>query len=166
MDIKKVAITLFCAIPLVGCSENRQQADNSENHGSFTNFSELVTKPSAETSKSNSSITEKCNVYSSVVDDSKYGAGNTWTVTNISEGDVVYFILPNDTAAISPEQIGQSLSYEYTDSTGNISMIVTEHPLSDEATFFVADGICSPPSVNEIWVLTKSSDFKKIWTAE
>ena len=153
MDIKKVALALFCTISLVGCAESRQQADSSEKNGNFSNFSELVTKPSSESSHSNSSTTEKnYNVYSSVIDNSKYGAGNTWTVTNISEKDVVYFILPNDTAATSPDTVGQSLSYEYTDKLGNCSMIVTSHPTSDEASFFVADGIYSPPSVTEIWI--------------
>ena len=164
MDIKKVALALFCTISLVGCAESRQQTDNSEKKG---NFSVLVTKPSSESSRSNSSTIEKnYNVYSSVIDNSKYGAGNTWTVTNISEKDVVYFILPNDKAAISPDTVGQSLSYEYTDNLGNCSMIVTSHPTSDEASFFVADGIYSPPSVTEIWISTESSDFKKIWSAE
>ena len=167
MDIKKVALALFCTISLVGCAESRQQADSSEKNGNFSNFSELVTKPSSESSHSNSSTIEKnYNVYSSVIDNSKYGAGNTWTVTNISEKDVVYFILPNDTAATSPDTVGQSLSYEYTDKLGNCSMIVTSHPTSDEASFFVADGIYSPPSVTEIWISTESSNFKKIWSAE
>lgn len=163
MDIKKVALALFCTISLVGCTESRQQVDSSKN---YDNFSELVTKPSESSNSTSSTIEKNYNVYSSVIDNSKYGAGNTWTVTNISEKDVVYFILPNDTAAASPDIVGANISYEYTDKFGNSSMIVTSHSTSDEASFFVTDGIYSPPSVTEIWIDSGNSNVKKIWSAE
>ncbi len=160
MDIKKVALALFCTISLVGCTESRQQVDKS------INFSEFVTKPLVESTNTSSSSTQKYNVYSSVVDDNIYGSGNVWRVTNINETDTIYFVLPDDTAAVSPELVGQSLSFEYTDKFGNNSMIVTQRPVSDEASFFVADGIYSPPSVTEIWIDSGNSNFQKIWSAE
>ena len=166
MDIKKVALALFCTISLVGCTESRQQIDSSKNLDDSTNFSELVTKPTSESIPDNTVTTGKYNVYSSVVDDNINGSGNIWTVTNIAEADLVYFVLPNDTAAPIPNIVGQQLSFEYIDSFGNHSIIVTSRPVSGEATFFVSDGIYSPPAVIEIWVSSNNSDFQKIWSAE
>ena len=45
-------------------------------------------------------------------------------------------------------------------------MIVTSHSTSDEASFFVTDGIYSPPSVTEIWIDSGNSNVQKIWSAE
>lgn len=152
----------FCAVAIAtsySTKSNSKESDSSD----FVSES-FVTKP-ITTAQSDLTTTEY-EVLSYSGDNELFGDGDIWEIKSISSNDNVLFVLPNDTAVVSPEGQKEELHYSYAVNESQVVPLTTYRD-GESVILFAANGIYATPQVSEIWVVSTDDETSVLaWKAD